>query len=67
VERWFGIITQQAIRRGSFGSVKELVEKIDQFVSAYNETCEPFMWLATAESISEKINCLCESIFGTEH
>jgi len=28
VERWFGLITQRAIRRGSFGSVKELVEKI---------------------------------------
>jgi putative transposase len=28
VERWFGIITQRAIRRGSFRSVKELVVKI---------------------------------------
>jgi len=28
VERWFGLITQRALRRGSFGSVKELIEKI---------------------------------------
>ena len=67
VERWFGLITQRAIRRGSFGSVKELVEKIDQFVTAYNEDCKPFMWHATAESIFEKINRLCERISGTEH
>jgi putative transposase len=67
VERWFGIITQRAIRRGSFGSVKELVQKIDQFVSAYNEDCEPFDWQATAESILEKINRLCERISGTLH
>jgi len=67
VERWFGIITQRAIRRGSFGSVKELVQKIDQFVSAYNHNCEPFAWQATAESILEKISRLCERISGTKH
>lgn len=67
VERWFGLITQRAIRRGSFGSVKELVQKIDQFVQAYNENCKPFMWQATAESIFEKISRLCERISGTEH
>ncbi len=38
VERWFGIITQRAIRRGSFCSVNELIEKIDHFVDAYNKT-----------------------------
>ena len=67
VERWFALITQRAIRRGSFGSVKELVQKIDQFVRAYNENCKPFMWHATADSIFEKINRLCERISGTEH
>jgi hypothetical protein len=66
VERWFGLITQRAIRRGSFGSVKELVQKIEQFVKAYNENCTPFMWQATAESIFEKIGRLCECISGTE-
>ncbi len=67
VERWFGLISQRAIRRGSCGSVKELVQKIDQFVSAYNEHCTPFVWQATAESIREKIGRLCERISGTEH
>ena len=67
VERWFGIISQRAIRRSSFGSVKELVQKIDQFVSAYNETCEPFVWQATAESILKKINRLHQRISGTGH
>src|SRR6201993_1167902 len=32
VERWFGLITQQAIRRGSFRSVSEVVQKIDAYV-----------------------------------
>ncbi len=34
VERWFGIITQRVIRRGSSSSVKELVAKIEQFSTA---------------------------------
>ena len=36
VEIWFNIITQQAIRRGIFRSVRNLVSKIDEFVDAYN-------------------------------
>lgn len=31
VERWFGLITQQAIRRGSFKSVKGLIAKLNRF------------------------------------
>ena len=31
------------IRRGSFSSVKDLVQKIDHFVSQYNKTCSPFL------------------------
>jgi putative transposase len=67
VERWFGIITQRAIRRGSFRSVKELVQKIEQFVAAYNKNATAFMWHATAESILEKIDRLCQRISGTAH
>lgn len=67
VERWFGVITQRAIRRGSFRSVKELVAKIDQFVAAYNQKAVPFMWHATADSILKKINRLCQRISGTSY
>lgn len=67
VERWFGLITQRAIRRGSFRSVKELTRKIEEFVAAYNENATPFMWCATADSILEKIGRLCERISGTAH
>jgi putative transposase len=65
VERWFGLITQRAIRRGSFRSVKELVQKIDAFVQHYNRSSRPFVWTATADSILEKIARLCSRISGT--
>jgi putative transposase len=67
VERWFGLITQRAIRRGSFRSVKELVAKIEEFVAAYNKKPKPFKWVATADSILQKIERLCERASGTGH
>lgn len=67
VERWFGLVTEKAIRRGSFTSVKDLIEKIDAFVKAYNKTATPFKWTATAESILAKVERLCLRISGTSH
>jgi len=67
VEIWFNIITQRAIRRGTFKSVKELVSKINHFVEQYNATTRPFVWTATADSILEKIKKLCQYIYGTQH
>ena len=65
VERFFATITEKAIRRGSFSSVKDLVQKIDRFVSQYNKTCSPFVWTATADSILEKLERLTSRISGT--
>jgi putative transposase len=67
IERWFGLITQQAIRRGTFRSVKDLVTKIDHFVQHYNRNCRPFAWTATADSIFQKLGRLCSRISGTAH
>jgi putative transposase len=51
VERWFALITQRDIRRGSFRDVKDLVQKIDAFVQQYNRSSRPFVWTADANSI----------------
>src|SRR5471032_870238 len=67
VERFFALITDKAIRRGSFTSVKQLVQRIDHFVAAHNENCQPFRWTATADSILEKLHRLCSRITGTGH
>ena len=67
VERWFALITQRAIRRGSFRSTRELVARIDEFVQNYNRNCQPFLWTATAESILAKLERLCNAISGTGH
>jgi transposase len=49
VEVFFGIITRQAIRRGSFDRVKELVTAIRTFIEAWNGRCHPFSWTKTAD------------------
>lgn len=67
VERWFGIITQQAIRRGSFTKVKTLIQRIEQFVEHYNKSSRPFVWTATADSILAKVERLALLISGTRH
>jgi putative transposase len=67
VEIWFNLITQQAIRRGTFHSVKHLIGNIESFVSNYNPKSKPFIWTATADSIIAKIERLCTAIAGTRH
>jgi len=67
VERWFGLITQQAIRRGSFKSVPDLIGRIKGYTEHYNLTASPFIWTATADSILGKIARLCKVIGGTRH
>jgi hypothetical protein len=54
VETWFGILSRQAIRRGSFGSVKELVAMIDAFTAHWNAGATPFTWVRTADEILVK-------------
>ena len=54
VEIFFGIITRQAIRRGTFTSVKDLITAIETYIDAWNERCQPFTWTKTADDILTK-------------
>ena len=55
VERFFGLITDKAIRRGVFSSVKDQEEKLMQFIENYNHDPKPFKWTKSTEDILEKI------------
>lgn len=55
VEIFFGIITRQAIRRGTFTSVADLQAAITDFIDAYNQRAKPFVWTKTADEILDKI------------
>jgi transposase len=55
VERWFGELTQKAVRRAAFVSVAELQVAIEQFLEGWNEAPRPFAWTATVEKIMAKV------------
>jgi len=67
VEIWFGLITRQAIRRGSFRTVRQLIQRIEAYVAHYNRTSRPFTWTATADAILAKLARLAKVIAGTPH
>ena len=56
VERWFGELTRKRIRRGSFASVADLHQAIEEFLLAWNENPKPFVWTATVDSIIAKLS-----------
>lgn len=56
VERWFALITNQAIRRGSFDSVNALENAINDYLASWNEDPKPFRWTKTAAQIQWRIN-----------
>lgn len=55
VERFFGLITEKQIRRGVFSSVKDLENKIMEYIELHNTNPKPFVWTKSAEAILEKI------------
>ena len=67
VERFFGLITDMALCRGSLTSVKQLMQHTDHFVAAHNNNCRPFKWTATADSILGRLHRLCARISETGH
>jgi DDE superfamily endonuclease len=58
VEIRFGIIIRQAIRRGSFQSVRQLVRHMHNYITHWNENATPFTWTATAKEIIGKVQIL---------
>ena len=56
VEIFFGIITRQAIRRGTFTDVTDLEDAIRDYIDAYNDRAKPFTWTKTADAPLAKSN-----------
>ena len=56
VEVFFAIIQRQALRRGDFASVDELVAAIRRFCDGWNQRCQPFTWTKDANQILTKLN-----------
>src|SRR5215210_1722608 len=55
VERFFGWLTQKALKRGSHTSIPQLREAILAYVATHNEHGKPFRWMKTADEILDKL------------
>ena len=55
IERWFGLLTERQIRRGSHDSVWQLKNAIQEFLAASNEHPRPFVWRKSADAILASI------------
>jgi len=55
VERFFGKLTDKAIRRGIFKAVPDLIAAIETYLQTNNDNPTPFVWTATADTILKKV------------
>lgn len=60
VERWFANLTQDAIRRGSHASTRELIEAITRYIDVTNDDPKPFLWTKTADQILASVARFCQ-------
>lgn len=67
VERWFGFLTSQMIRRGAHKSVQALEADIRAWVEGWNADPRPFVWKKTAEEILSSLARYCRRISGAGH
>ena len=54
VEAFFSIITRQALRRGNFPTVADLIGAIERFIAAWNDRCRPFIWTKDPDTVIAK-------------
>lgn len=54
VEAWFSILTRKSIRRGSFDTVRALVQHIQRYIDRWNENPTPFVWTREPADIIKK-------------
>ena len=55
IERFCAELTQDVVRSGSIGSVRELVQAIEAYLVQRNESPQPYHWKASGGPIPAKI------------
>ena len=60
VERFFGLLTDDQIRRGTHRSVRELEAAITAYIETRNADPKPFRWVKSADDILAAIQRFCQ-------
>jgi transposase len=64
VERWFGHLTEQKIRRGAHKSVQALEADIRAWVKSWNDDPKPFVWKKSADEILDSLSRYLQRVTG---
>lgn len=67
VERWFALLTQKQIRRGTHRSTRELEQAIRLYLNVYNTNPQPFIWHKSADDILASIERFCLRTSNSGH
>ena len=67
VERWFGFLTDQKIRRGAHKSVQALEADIRSWIKSWNDNPKPFVWKKSAEEILDSLARYLQRINNSGH
>jgi transposase len=67
VERWFALLSERQIKRGSHRSTVELERAIRHYLDIYNDHPTPFVWHKTADEIIAAVGRFCKRINESGH
>lgn len=67
IERWFALLSERQIKRGSHRSTVELERAIRQYLETHNDDPKPFMWTKTADEILASVARFCSRISDSGH
>ncbi len=67
VERWFAMLTEKQIKRGTHRSTRALETAIREYLAISNETPKPFVWTKTADEILASVARFCQRISNSGH
>jgi transposase len=65
VERFFGLLTDRQVRRGTYQSTAQLEAAIQAYIDAHNANPKPFRWTKSADDILAAINRFCRRTLDT--
>jgi transposase len=67
VERWFALLTERQIKRGSHRSTAALEQAIRDYLETYNLDPRPFVWTKSADEILQSVARFCKRISDSGH
>jgi len=67
VERWFGFLTDQLLKRSVHKSVTALEKDVRDWIANWNQDPKPFAWTKTAEEILDSLKKYIARISGVTH